>query len=226
MRKRKKKMQKYILMGLLCSISILHSQAPDWSVNSANFSLDASIIAVLKIDDIISTDTNDIIGVFDENDKIRGVAKVSFNVALNKHLVFITTLSNTNGDALKFKIYDASEDQIIESTNATLTFTPNDVLGSADAPYVIKGNKVLNTINFRADNFSFYPNPVENDFFITANNDIKSIKIFTFLGKQIINLKPNKTKVVLELSTLKKGIYLVRVFSDSNSISTKRIIKL
>ena len=164
-------------MGMFFSIGILQSQGPNWSVNSADYSLDASIVAVLKIDDDISTDTNDMVAVFDNNDVIRGLAKVSFNVALNKHLVFMTILSNTNGDALRFKIYDASENQVLESTNDVIFFSPNEVFGDAGNPFEIKANKVLSVNYFNNFQASFYPNPVQNKLFINAKEIIKSISI-------------------------------------------------
>ena len=213
-------------MGMLFSIGILQSQAPNWSVNSANYSLDASIVAVLKIDDVISTDTNDIVAVFDENDIVRGVAKVSFVNALNKHLVFITTLSNTNGDALKFKVYDASENKILESTTASINFSPNEVLGDADAPFEIKADTVLSVTNFDKNNISIYPNPVENKLFISAKENLKSIKVYTILGKEIINLKTDNAKIELEMMAFNKGIYLLKAVTISNKNITKKIIKL
>lgn len=213
-------------MGMLFSIGILQSQAPNWSVNSADYSLDASIVAVLKIDDVISTDTNDIVAVFDENDVIRGLANVSFNTALNKHLVFITTLSNTNGDALKFKIYDASEDQVLESTNSTINFTPNEVLGDADTPFEIKANKVLSVTNFNRNSISFYPNPVENKLFISAKEKITSLRVYNILGKEIINLKIDNSKTYVRMGSLNKGIYLLKATTKSNKNITKKIIKL
>lgn len=226
MKKRREGLQKHILMGVLFSISILQSQVPNWAINSANYSLDASIVAVLKIDDLISTDTNDIVAVFDENNVIRGVAKVSFVAGLNKHLVFITTLSNTNGDVLKFKIYDASEDKILESTTATINFLPNEVLGDANTPFEVKADQVLNVVDFEKDDISIYPNPVENKLFIAAKENIKSIKVYTILGKEIINLKNDNTKIELEMASFNKGIYLLKAVTTSNRIITKRIIKL
>lgn len=213
-------------MGMLFSIGILQSQVPNWSVNSANYSLDASIVAVLKIDDVISTDTNDIVAVFDKNDVVRGVAKVSFVAGLNKHLVFITTLSNTNGDALKFKVYDASENKILESTTATINFSPNEVLGDADAPFEVKADAVLSVIDFEKDDISIYPNPVENKLFISAKENLKSIKVYNILGKEIINLKTDNTKIELEMMALNKGIYLMKAVTISNKNITKKIIKL
>jgi hypothetical protein len=226
MKKERESLQKYILMGMLFSIGILQSQAPNWVVNSADYSLDASIIAVLKIDNAISTDTNDIVAVFDENDVIRGLANVSFNAALNKHLVFITTLSNTNGDVLNFKIYDASEDQVLESTNSAINFTPNEVLGDADTPFEIKANKVLNVGEFNEFKVSFYPNPVENKLYISANESITSLIVYNFLGKEIINLKTDDTKIKVKMETFKKGIYLLKATTVSSKNITKKIIKL
>jgi hypothetical protein len=225
MKKRRESLQKHILIGMLISIGFLHSQAPNWSVNSASYSLDASIVAVLKIDDIISTDTNDIVAVFDKNDVVRGVANVSFVAGLNKYLVFITTLSNTNGDDLKFKVYDASENQILESTNTTINFSPNEVLGDAETPFELKANKVLSVGNFDKINISFYPNPLQNKFFINAKETIKSVKIYNILGKEIINLKTDDIKIELQTSSLRKGIYLIKVKTTSNNNITKKIIK-
>jgi hypothetical protein len=226
MKKERESLQKYILMGMLFSIGILQSQVPNWVVNSADYSLDASIIAVLKIDDAISTDTNDLVAVFDENDVVRGLANVSFNAALNKHLVFITTLSNTNGDILKFKIYDASEEQVLESSNSAINFTPNEVLGDADTPFEIKVNKVLKLNSFNRESVSFYPNPVENKLYISANESITSLIVYNLLGKEIINLKTDNTKIKVKMETFKKGIYLLKATTVSNKNITKKIIKL
>lgn len=213
-------------MGMLISIGVLHSQVPNWSVNSASYSLDASIVAVLKIDDVISTDTNDMIAVFDENDVVRGVANVSFVTGLNKYLVFITTLSNTNGDVLKFKVYDASENQILDSTNTIINFSPNEVLGDADTPFEVKANMVLSVSDFEKSNISVYPNPLEKNLFIKAKEDIKSIKIYTILGKEIINLKIDNAKIEIKTSDLKKGVYIIKIETISNFIITQKIIKL
>lgn len=219
-------MQIQILMGMLFSVSILQSQVPNWTVNSADYSLDASIIGVLKIDNIVSTDTNDIVAVFDESGIVRGVANVSFNTVLNKHLIFITTLSNTNGDALTFKVYDASEDKVLESTTAAINFSPNEVLGDADTPFEIKADAALSVNSFEKNNIAVYPNPVENNLFILAKENIKSVKIYTVLGKKVINLKIDNTKIELEMAALKKGIYLLKAITTSNKNITKKIVKL
>ena len=117
---------------------ILTAQNPNWSVNSANFSLDASVIAELQIDDIGFSDTNDIVAVFDENNEIRGVAKVFYVSALNKHLIFLTINGNTGGDFLTFKVYDFSENTVLDVPETVLEFIPNKITGDAENPFIIK----------------------------------------------------------------------------------------
>jgi hypothetical protein len=226
MKGRMKLLQKFILMGILFSISIVFSQSPNWSVNSADYSLDASIIAVLKIDDQISTDTNDIIAVFDDNNVVRGVANVTFNSALNKYLVFISTHSNSNGDAFKFKVYDASENTILESTNSTLSFSPNEVLGSADTPFEVKANKVLGVDNYEKNSILFFPNPVKNKIKISSEKEMKSVKVYNTLGEEVMNINTQSNVLQMQLQSLIKGVYFIKIKTIKNTVITHKIVKI
>ena len=129
---------KFLVFTAFCFSFFLNAQNPNWSVNSANFSLDASIIAKLQIDDIGFSDTNDIVAAFDENNQIRGVAKVSYIAPLNNYFVFLTVNGNSGGDFLTFKVYDASENKVLDVPETTLEFIPNKITGSAESPFLLK----------------------------------------------------------------------------------------
>ncbi len=66
-----------------------------------------------------------------------------------------------------------------------------------------------------------YPNPVTNNLNINSKEDILKIEVYNLLGKKLIE-KVNSSSI--NLSDLKPGMYLIRIYSAKNSIS-KRIIK-
>jgi len=70
--------------------------------------------------------------------------------------------------------------------------------------------------------FSIYPNPVKNILVIEnkLNINIKSIKLYDLLGKEIITT--NNTSI--DTSNLYKGIYILQINTEQGSI-TKKIIK-
>ncbi|PNQ75085.1 hypothetical protein C1T31_02820 [Hanstruepera neustonica] len=83
----------------------------------------------------------------------------------------------------------------------------------------------LSVDSFNAAQFNVYPNPVTNGFVnitSTDNNDI-SVAIFDILGKQVINTNVSNKRV--DVSSLKTGIYMMRISQNGNSITKKLVIK-
>ena len=71
-------------------------------------------------------------------------------------------------------------------------------------------------------NLNIYPVPTTNYLNIASKTTIKSVDIIDITGKLVLKIKsPNKT---LNVSQLKNGIYLLKLYSK-NGFSTKRIIK-
>lgn len=196
-----------------------------WSVNSADYSLDAAVIASLTINGTLSTDTNDVVAAFDSSGEIRGVSKVTFSAPLNKYLVFLTVLSNTNGDKLTFKIYDASEDQVYEATDEGIVFEPNKIYGSNETPIQIKYDSQLSVSENTIVGFTLYPNPVINNIKITAKEKLDALKIYSLLGREISTKKINATSCNVNFERFSSGIYIVKVFSNTRVISRKIIKK-
>lgn len=226
MKKRKKLVHFVLLMEMYFFVCSTYAQAPNWTINSADFSLDASLVGELKINENISTNTNDIVAIFDEQNDIRGVAKVSFNSTLNKYLIFLSIHSNTSGDKLRFKIYDAANDKILESTSE-VTFTPNQVLGDAVNPFQIIASSSLSTANFNdKKTLDVFPNPVKNLINIASSKPIENIKLYSILGEEFLNLNvANSQQNQIDMHQFSKGIYLLKVSLSNNQIITKKIIK-
>ena len=78
------------------------------------------------------------------------------------------------------------------------------------------------------DSFSFntikiYPNPTYSKNLFIKTTEFYKVKIFDVLGKLIItdNIDVDKSKI--DISTLKKGIYIIKLFHNNNTISQKLI---
>jgi predicted extracellular nuclease len=70
-----------------------------------------------------------------------------------------------------------------------------------------------------------YPNPVSNGtlFIETANNGEKAITVFDVLGKQVLNTKTSTNAV--NVSSLKGGVYIVKITEEGNTATRKLVIK-
>jgi parallel beta-helix repeat protein len=73
-----------------------------------------------------------------------------------------------------------------------------------------------------------YPNPTNNEVFIEALAPMNSIEVLSISGDKPMKLvRLNGTlKHTINISTLPSGIYLLRVVSNDESVSTKKLIKL
>ena len=76
-------------------------------------------------------------------------------------------------------------------------------------------------------NITALPNPTTGKLkLITNTTKISDVAIFDILGKQVSNSKYNSmNEIVLDLSILQSGAYLVKVTSDSGSTETLKIMK-
>ena len=83
----------------------------------------------------------------------------------------------------------------------------------------------LATTNVSWKELSIYPNPTSVNFLnIKINQDIK-VEVFSIFGKKLIQTNIKKSDPKLDISTLSKGVYLIKISHKSSSLSTK-IIKL
>lgn len=74
---------------------------------------------------------------------------------------------------------------------------------------------------------SIYPNPViNNTVTITAETDFNEIEILNIVGRIVYQkrFKPATAKATLNLQDLNKGIYVIRVNFDNNSLITEKIM--
>jgi len=110
------------------------SPEPEWDVNPDDYLYSMNVIGQLKIEDIISTDTADILAVF-VGDECRGKAKLQYLNAYDMHEVFLDIYSNSQaGEPLSFKIWNASEGIIHTDITPEYIFQYNSIKGTPAAP--------------------------------------------------------------------------------------------
>ena len=190
---------------------------PDWTVNTADYILDAEIVASLVISDEVSLDAADMVAAFDAEGNVRGVASLSFFNFTNTYVAYLTVVSSSYGDALTFKIYDASEDAIYLSGNAPIVFESNLSLGSPFSPYVVVSSiEVVGIEESKIEGFSFYPNPVKDVLYLKSISEkLESIFIYNALGKLVLSKEIEGFYMEVGLSQLPKGTYFIKVISGA-----------
>jgi len=88
-------------------------------------------------------DQNDILAAFDIDGNIRGIAlhlyPIPFGLYASSGLYEIQIRGDAAGDAISFKYYDASEDEVLDSGTG-YTFVIDDIIGDAVTPHEISVN--------------------------------------------------------------------------------------
>jgi hypothetical protein len=86
----------------------------------------------------------------------------------------------------------------------------------------------LSTTTFTDKNIVVYPNPASTLVNVSLNNSsetISSVSIYDLLGKKVIdNNAINSNQVIINTSSLSKGVYLIEITSDSTIKLIKKLI--
>ncbi|WP_203257047.1 hypothetical protein [Hyunsoonleella ulvae] len=173
-------MKKTILSAVIFLFTGIYAfaQVPTWSVNENDFEYNMSFVAFLNIDGVTLSSTNDMIGAF-VNDECRGVANLIYVASKDRYYAYFNVFSNTNGEAISFKVYDSANDKVVDISK-TINFQINALFGdiaqaySFASPELNNGADLLNfgfkdvTINNRINNGNDITLFVDNSIDISA----------------------------------------------------------
>ncbi len=121
---------------LLVNLRVL-CPARAWSINPSEFQYSMTITAKLFVDDVLSEDTYDKVAAF-VGDEVRGIGNVEYVPELETYELFLTVYSNqTSGEALSFKILDASTCRELGQIAEQYDFVANTVIGTPLVPVTI-----------------------------------------------------------------------------------------
>lgn len=79
----------------------------------------------------------------------------------------------------------------------------------------------INDVQLLEGEVKIYPNPTIGIINIQTNANVKSISIYTLLGKEILRT----TAIKIDVSHLSSGMYILKIISEKGMETTKRFIK-
>ena len=125
---------------------------PYWTVSGDMLQHSMNIIGEVTINGEIDTDTRDIVGVFDKDNKCHGVANIDYSEKTGESRVYITVYDNaTDKKDLHFILWNyATGLEMLLTPDREITFKDKDVIG-ADKPVALKaGREFVQNINLKS----------------------------------------------------------------------------
>jgi hypothetical protein len=83
---------------------------------------------------------------------------------------------------------------------------------------------VLAVDNVNATKFSYYPNPTTGIVNISASGKIENVDVFNMVGQKVLSFAPKSDRSEINMSSLPKGLYLVKAMVNGQ-VTTNKIIK-
>ncbi|OJV37652.1 MAG: hypothetical protein BGO29_12195 [Bacteroidales bacterium 36-12] len=79
---------------------------------------------------------------------------------------------------------------------------------------------------FISERIKIYPNPVRDKLVISNIEGYKSLKIFKLDGNQVFNEETPLSEIVLDMTSLEQGFYLLQLQNDYGEFTTTKILKI
>jgi hypothetical protein len=182
-------------------------QEPDWAVNPNDFNSSSNIIGRIKVEGLFSDDKYDRVGVF-FNDEVRGVSNLEYDESYNQYYTYLTIYSNVGNaddsesnetENLNFKIWDASEGKVLESTIdgvLSIVYKLNDVRGNLINPALFENTESIEQeIDFN-NGWTWVSFNVSDEGFNNINKLTNNMSLST--NDRIISTAPVKTETYTE----------------------------
>lgn len=116
---------------------------PEWRVDAAKFQYSMNVIGQLKIHDIISTDGNDKVAAF-VNNECRGVAYLRYIAEFDQYQAYLDIYSNKeSGEAIELRVWDASRGTEHRDVSPNYTFLSNALKGAPSEPEIIEAGATI-----------------------------------------------------------------------------------
>lgn len=143
--------------------------------------------------------------------------------------VIIATDGPANGmTSIDIGVVESSSTPIGESLQLVGTgnvYTDFTWVGPTTAsPGALNSNQTLSVVKNKIEGFVLFPNPVTEGklYMISSNNVTKQVQIYTMLGQQVY-LSSVQINEAIDVSSLKKGIYMLHI-EEEGKIATRKLV--
>lgn len=216
--------------------AVEEANAP-WEINTQDYANSMSFIIKTNLCTETIDVEKDYLGVF-VDDVCRGFVNPTYISTKNEYVFFLTSYSNTSGEKMKFKFYDASLDRVF-AIQEDAVFSSDAIEGTLSSPYILTVAEQRNCIstnvlnNTKHTDINIYPNPFESATTIEVvglANEPTIITISDISGKVVKTLNSNSNKLLWDgLSDagneVSDGIYILTIHVKDQIINTKLIKK-
>jgi hypothetical protein len=135
----------------------------------------------------------------------------------------------TGDSGAVFKWYDATSGAVLPTTTKAVsntTYYVSQTVNSCEGPRlaVKAAGPCLPTEEFKIAELNYYPNPVNDQLTITANDAITKVEVYDLLGRQLSVLDANSNNIQINFNMFAPSTYLIRVYSE-NKVEFFKVIK-
>jgi hypothetical protein len=128
------------------NVNVKKALPEDWKINPTDFEFSMNVIGQISIDNVISRDENNLLGVF-VNNECRGFAKLTYVSSYDNYQSFLAIYSNVSfGEELEFRVWEHEKGIVHSSLNHDLTdnkFTADTYQGSAAIPKLFSTSNTI-----------------------------------------------------------------------------------
>lgn len=129
-------------------VTVKKALPEDWVINPNDYEFSMNVIGQIEIENVISRDQNNILGVFVDG-VCRGMANLTYLDAYDNYQAFLTIYSNSSfGDDLEFRIWEHEKGIVHSSLGHNLssnTFTADTYEGTAVLPKLFSSANVISS---------------------------------------------------------------------------------
>lgn len=196
---------------------------PDYNVNKAMYFNGNDAVALISgtaLDPVSGSNLIDVIGIIgDDPGSDQGWATASGSwITRNRTLVRKPYIEHGSGSVVKLLGDTLAYDDWTMLPNNTFTVLDGQHDCQCDPNYV--STQPINIVDFNV-----YPNPTSGAFVVEAAERINRVEVYNMVGQVVYsNTSFNSDKANVHLNTKNKGLHIVKIYFDNDSIAIQKLL--
>ena len=142
---------KISLLIQFCVVCAIHAQAPDWTVNPADYQYSMTVVAFLNVEGKTLTEEQNKVAAFTDG-QVRGVTHPIYVASADRYLAYLTIYANKEGEPIEFMIYDSTGDKVVP-VDTMLNFSIDEQYGNVFQAFSLANPALSNKAEI--ENFYF-----------------------------------------------------------------------